>query len=101
MMKTNAKNNSLTKKVLFSLLAAGMLSGFVLSAEAAVWQGDNRYKFDTDATLISEGNYAVDSPADSLAIDKCYQAGAGSKFVLGASEQAAEAKFAQTGLKWC
>lgn len=34
MMKTNAKNNSLTKKVLFSLLAAGMLSGFALSAEA-------------------------------------------------------------------
>ena len=35
MMKTKAKNNSLTKKVLFSILAAGMLSGFALSAEAA------------------------------------------------------------------
>ena len=99
-MQTNAKNNSLTKKVLFSVVAAGLLSGFVLSAEAAVWMGSDRYHFDTDATLVSEGNYAVDSSADSLVIDKCYQAGVGSKLVFGASEQAAEAKFAQTGLKW-
>ena len=34
MMKTKSKNNSLKKKVLFSLLAAGMLSSFVMSAEA-------------------------------------------------------------------
>lgn len=34
-MQTKAKNNSLTKKVLFSILAAGMLSGFALSADAA------------------------------------------------------------------
>ena len=35
LMQTNAKNNSLTKKVLLSVVAAGMLSGFVMSAEAA------------------------------------------------------------------
>lgn len=34
-MKTNSKNNSLTKKVLLSVVAAGMMSSFVLSAEAA------------------------------------------------------------------
>ena len=34
-MKINSKNNSLTKKVLFSIVAAGVLSGFVMSAEAA------------------------------------------------------------------
>ena len=34
-MKTNSKNNSLTKKVLLSVVAAGVMSGFVLSAEAA------------------------------------------------------------------
>ena len=33
-MQAKAKNNSLTKKVLFSIVAAGMLSGFVVNAEA-------------------------------------------------------------------
>ena len=34
-MKTNSKDKSLAKKVLLSVVAAGMMSGFVLSAEAA------------------------------------------------------------------
>lgn len=60
-MQTKAKNNSLTKKVLFSILAAGMLSGFVLSAEAAdsiIMNNAGEYTrqdVDADYVVVSNG----------------------------------------------
>lgn len=67
MMKTNAKNNSLTKKVLFSLVAAGMLSSFALSAEAGLKPiiidnggQDIQKNVDADYVDVSKGALTLD-----------------------------------------
>ena len=62
-MKVNHKDKSLAKKVLLSVVAAGVMSGFVLSAEAAdgiIHEDGKSYQYDAvDAERVNANNASV------------------------------------------